>query len=154
MDVSIVQMPAGKTREALSLVASAGLHASDLTTDMLQDFLIALDEKQHVRGVVGMQVLGEVGLLRALAVAPDCQGCGVGKQLVRGLEVHAERKGVSELYLLTLTADSFFRNLGYQPTERLAVPDCVAYTEEFQTLCPASAVCLCKQLSCGQTGTA
>jgi N-acetylglutamate synthase-like GNAT family acetyltransferase len=49
--------------------------------------------------------------------------------------------------LLTETAETFFRRLGYTVIERDQAPSAVASSAEFRTLCPATAVCMTKRLS-------
>jgi amino-acid N-acetyltransferase len=50
------------------------------------------------------------------------------------------------LYLLTTTADAFFRRLGYEQTARELAPPAIKATREFSSLCPSSSIFMVKQL--------
>lgn len=56
------------------------------------------------------------------------------------LEEDAARRGISQVYLLTETAESFFAIRGYSVATREDAPAEIAVAEEFTTLCPDSAV--------------
>src|SRR5919109_1866946 len=85
------------------LLEAANLPTSDVMPEKLDTFY-ALEHDGHVRGIVGLELFGNVGLLRSLVVSPEERMHGVGSRLV----VHAERvaaaRGVASLYLLTTTA--------------------------------------------------
>lgn len=97
-------------------------------------------------GVGGLETYGSAGLLRSLVVRERYRGEGYGTALCDALEAEAARAGAETLYLLTTTATGFFRARGYERVERSAVPDSIAGTTEFETLCPASATALRKPL--------
>jgi amino-acid N-acetyltransferase len=136
--------PADGTAVADQLRA-AGLPVDDLSTAAGLALLTARCGGQ-LAGVVGVQALGAAGLLRSLAVAPEFRGRGLGGQLVAEAEALARARGVKDLYLLTTTAETYFARRGYTPAERGAAPAALQATGEFQSLCPASAVCLRKTL--------
>ena len=62
------------------------------------------------------------------------------------MEEYAKSLKVSTLYLLTITAEAFFQKQGYRQTARNSAPLEIQLTTEFQSLCPASAVCMAKLL--------
>jgi amino-acid N-acetyltransferase len=53
------------------------------------------------------------------------------------------------MYLLTTTAEGFFARRSYEKVDRDAVPGVIKETAEFQSLCPASAVCMVRHLGPG-----
>jgi len=59
-------------------------------------------------------------------------------------EGHAAAHGVSDLYLLTTTADAWFRGHGYSPAARDTAPPAIRATSQFSGLCPAAASLLHK----------
>ncbi len=67
--------------------------------------------------------------------------------LVQELERRARACDVSQLVLLTQTATRFFEHQGYQVIDRQQVPQAVQGSEEFRSLCPASATCMVKMLA-------
>ena len=95
-------------------------------------------------GVVGVEMYQESGLLRSLAVHPAYREKGVGSRLTRKIESFARHNGIKTLYLLTMTAADFFSKIGYEVTKRDKIPESIAKTEEFNNICPISAVCLFK----------
>jgi amino-acid N-acetyltransferase len=77
------------------------------------------------------------------------RGRGCGSRLVAEAERHAARLGVQSLYLLTTTAEDFFRALGYATIARELAPEAIRNTREFSSLCPASSVVMVKRLASG-----
>jgi amino-acid N-acetyltransferase len=86
-------------------------------------------------GCVGLEVYENYALLRSLAVHPDFRRRGIGMSLVRRITDNAKVRGINQLYLLTDTAEDFFRNLGFNPVDRVDVPSTVRQSIEFTTLC-------------------
>ena len=105
-----------------------------------------IQDSGQIVGSVGLEICGEFGLLRSLALSESLRGQGIGEQLVGQIEEYARSKNISSIYLLTTTADQFFTHLGYQTVRRENAPAPVQDTTEFQSICPASAVCMCKQI--------
>jgi len=100
----------------------------------------------QMAGVVGLELLGDVALLRSLAVPAEYRGRWIGSQLTCKAEAYARSQGVEVLYLLTLTAEVFFARRGYRVVGRDTAPAAIQETTEFRSLCPDSAVCMVKHL--------
>jgi amino-acid N-acetyltransferase len=130
---------------ASALLASANLPTSDLTEDHCRHFFFIGPDDAPL-GLVGLELLGDVALLRSLVVAPTGRNSGAGSALVRHAEDHARRRGVRNLYLLTTTAEAFFARRGYERAAREAAPAAIKATREFAGLCPASSAFMAKQL--------
>lgn len=143
---TIAVFSASEKNRILDLLSDAELPVEDLTNAKLKNFLIAKGRDGAVIGVVGVEMYGNNGLLRSLTVRPSHRGIGIGHQLTREIESFAWRNGIRTLYLLTMTAAEFFPKLGYEVTQRDKVPKKIRETEEFQNVCPDSAVCLLKVL--------
>jgi amino-acid N-acetyltransferase len=107
----------------------------------LPNFLVAVEDS-CVIGTIGLEVLPGMGLLRSLAVTDEHRGRGVAGALYRALVERARAHGLLELWLLTTTAEAFFVRLGFEAAARREVPEMVQATEEFRSLCPATAVCM------------
>ncbi len=129
-----------------ALLAACGLPEADLEAAHFQHFFGCGPESEP-RGIVGVELLGPVALLRSLAVHESARGRGCGARLVREAERHAAANRVRELYLLTESADGFFLALGYEPVERAAVPEPIRGTGEFTHLCPSGARVMRKDLA-------
>lgn len=141
---SLVISAAGPDERAtiVALLVAAGLPATDLEP---VDLHVARDDGQIV-GAIGLERHAQAGLLRSLVVEPDKRGCGIGSRLVEHLEAVAVAAGLTELVLLTETASDFFMRRGYRSIERVQAPAGVRDSEEFRSLCPASAVCMSRLL--------
>ncbi len=103
-------------------------------------------EADSLVGYGGLEGEGADRLLRSIVILADRRGHGLGRTLVTTLEQQARNRGVERLHLLTTTAASFFRALGYTDADRGAAPQAVAASREFTALCPASAAYLVKAL--------
>jgi amino-acid N-acetyltransferase len=127
------------------LLAEAELPTSDLSPLHLEHFF-ACGPIDAPQGVVGLELYGNVALLRSLAVSTGSRGNGYGKALIAHAERYARSQGVREVYLLTTTAAELFERLDYRRIERESAPDVIGQTEEFSALCPSSSVFMVKML--------
>lgn len=134
----------------LALLSANALPTDDLASVDLGDFFCT-GMPEAPRAVIGFQCEtprdGAVALLRSLAVDDAAKGQGHGKELVGFLEQHCSEQGIQALFLLTTTAEAFFAALGYHVVPRSQVPAAIQATDEFSSLCPASAVVMRKALS-------
>ncbi|MBI3899855.1 MAG: GNAT family N-acetyltransferase [Gammaproteobacteria bacterium] len=128
-----------------NLLAAENLPTADITDTLLAHFF-GYGDKSAPDGVIGFELHGNTALLRSLAVTAVQRGRGVGSRLVVHAEQYARANGIESLYLLTTTAEKFFRRRGYQPSARAAAPAGIRDTTEFSSLCPASAVLMVKNL--------
>jgi amino-acid N-acetyltransferase len=127
------------------LLAAAQLPTDDLTERHCEHFFFTgVDGAPD--GLVGLELLGDVALLRSLAVAAGRRGSGAGSRLLSHAEAHARAQGVRRVYLLTTTAESFFARRGYRRADRASAPDAIRATREFSALCPASSAFMVKLL--------
>jgi amino-acid N-acetyltransferase len=130
------------------VLAAGGLDHEDITPSHLQHFLVLKDDPSStLTGMVGLEIRNNMALLRSLAVIEPRRNKGLATQLVREIEKYARSQQVDTLYLLTLTAERFFAKQGYRKTDRKSAPDAIQETTEFNSLCPATAVCMKKNLS-------
>ena len=104
------------------------------------DRFIVAHAGNDVVGCCGLEVHGETGLLRSLAVARSHRGRGLGERCARAAIEQARRHGLSALYLLTTTASDYFVRLGFELCPRDDAPDAIRGSWEFRTGCPAMAV--------------
>ena len=138
---------AGKENESdiKQLLADCDLLHEDIGPALLEHFLLGWDGARLV-AVVGLEIKNNSALLRSLAVDPAYRNRRIATTLVGKIEDHAQSLKVARLYLLTLTAEAFFTKRGYRKAERDSAPAGIQETAEFKNLCPASAVCLVKDL--------
>jgi len=129
----------------VTLLEAAKLPTGDLRDEMLRHFFYAASEGTP-QGLVELEILGGEALLRSLVVESQARGLGLGKSLVEHAEKHAAAQGVKSLYLLTTTAESFFKRLNYARVDRDAAPPTIQGTREYASLCPESSAFMVKQL--------
>jgi amino-acid N-acetyltransferase len=125
------------------------LEEQDLPTDDIatkQDSLYVYTVDSTRIGVGGLECYESVALLRSVAIESSKQNEGYGHSLCRQLCKQAAASGVTELYLLTTTADGFFADLGFREIQREDAPSTIQQTSEFRDLCPTTASCMMKQL--------
>jgi amino-acid N-acetyltransferase len=151
MTVTVRASKAADFRAVRDLLSAAQLPTEDLDSAPGLHFWVAEDEDGIV-GAIGLELFGPAGLLRSLVVAPLHRGHGLGSMLVATLEREARTRLAEVLVLLTETAEAFFRRHGFEAVEREYVPDEVKLSAEFQSLCPASAVCMTKLLPLTHSG--
>ena len=96
----------------------------------------------ELAGVAGLEVHGEDGVLRSVAVAESYRGVGLGARLTEAVVERARAAGLSRLYLLTTTAESYFPRHGFRRIERAEASESVQASVEFREACPASAVAM------------
>ena len=130
----------------IALLKASRLPTDDLCEERVGHFVVATAEGSLV-GVCGLEVFGDAGLPRSLAVEPAWRGSGLGERLVAENERRAHAAGLSALYLLTTTAQTYLQRLGYEDVPRDGVPAAIAAHPQFRGLCPASAKCMRKMLA-------
>lgn len=97
-------------------------------------------------GLVGIEISGTDALLRSLVVAENARTQGIGSALVQHTEDYATSRRVRAMYLLTMTAESFFQRRGYRRVDRAQAPQAIQSTAEFASLCPATSAFMMKPL--------
>ena len=127
------------------LLEEAGLPTSDLRTSKPK-FTVLWDDGRVV-AAGALEVFGSAALLRSVVVARDRRRAGLGRVIVQELENVAHAARIARVILLTQTAAEFFAHHGYRVIGRNEVPQDVQGSEEFHSLCPASATCMMKVLS-------
>ena len=121
------------------------LLANDLPTAGVEDhwktFLVARDGDVMV-GCGGAEAYQFAALIRSIAVKQEYRSHGIGRRLVRQLLDRLASRGLREFYLLTTTAEEYFKKRGFKPIDRDEVHPQLLSSREFQDACPASAVCM------------
>ncbi|MEW5958258.1 MAG: arsenic resistance N-acetyltransferase ArsN2 [Chloroflexota bacterium] len=122
----------------LTLLEQSGLPQDGLS-DHFEGALLARNG-QDIVGCAAIEIYGQAGLLRSVAVAEAWRGQSLGRRLTEKALTLARQRGLTELYLLTETAGDFFPRFGFTPIARAEVPPAVQQSVEFSTACPASAL--------------
>ena len=104
-------------------------------------FLVARDGRKIV-ACGGAEAYQVAALIRSIAVDPQYRKHGLGRRLVRQLLDRLASHGLRDFYLLTTTAEDYFKKRGFKRIERDEVHPQLLASREFQGACPASAVCM------------
>jgi len=132
-----------------ALLERSNLPVKDLHQGGLTRFF-GVEADGELAGVIGLESHGGAGLLRSLAVSPQRRGQGLGQALVAHLERVARREGVTDLWLLTTTAEPFFKVLGYRAAPREEAPEGIRNSSEFRDICPSTAACMHRHLGAAE----
>jgi N-acetylglutamate synthase-like GNAT family acetyltransferase len=127
----------------LTLLGGAELPTAGVTDFFPGGYAVARSGSSVV-AVAGLEIHGDVGLLRSVAVLPALRGAGLARQLVEHRLRAAREQNLRAVYLLTTTASDYFRSLGFEDRARSEAPERLRRSSEFRTVCPESAACLAK----------
>lgn len=123
-----------------ALLTASGLPTAGVD-DHWKTFLVARDGDALV-ACGGAEAYQFAALIRSVAVAPDYRSHGVGRRIVRQLLDRLASRGLREFYLLTTTAEAYFRKRGFKTIDRDEVHPQLLSSREFQDACPTTAVCM------------
>jgi amino-acid N-acetyltransferase len=130
--------------QTLGLLERCGLPRDGLETS--DTVIVVAKDDDRVWGCAALEVYGESGLLRSVAVDPAHRRETLGTHLVERMLRYAEQYGIKELYLLTETAAEYFSRFGFRPIAREAVSPAIHASLEWTSVCPASAQAMVVEL--------
>lgn len=120
-----------------TLLEKVGLPNEAAHDEQFSSFFVLHNERGIV-GAVGLEVLGDDAILRALSVDPESRGIGYGWMLAEIAIGEARWRGVRRIYLVTEFASDFFAaKFGFRVVDRSTLSKQVAGHETFSR--PASA---------------
>jgi N-acetylglutamate synthase-like GNAT family acetyltransferase len=102
----------------------------------IDDFVVAVDERGRIFACGALKEYSpSVAEVAAIAVAPEAQGNGLGREIVTAVESLATKRGVMHVFALTLQP-AFFEAIGYQRVDRARYPekirrDCLSCARRF-----------------------
>jgi amino-acid N-acetyltransferase len=102
----------------------------------IDDYLVAVDDRGRILGCGALKEYSpSIAEVAAIAVSPDAQGSGLGRRIVEAVEELARKRGVPEVFALTLEP-KFFEALGYARVDRARYPekirrDCIGCARRF-----------------------
>jgi amino-acid N-acetyltransferase len=118
-DTKIRRYQADDKLKIEKLLASVELAAQDLSEVKLTHFFVLPTVNNNIIATIGLEPLGNIGLLRSLAVDKRFQDSGYGSFLITYLEKYSYSMGLTHLFLLTTTALDFFLRKGYRLKKRI-----------------------------------
>jgi N-acetylglutamate synthase-like GNAT family acetyltransferase len=139
-------LPPGERLALARALVKAGLPADDVDATGRLFWRFETEDRVLPVGYGGLEAHGRDALLRSVLVLPPARNRGVGRAIVRLLEVEAMTLKCRAAWLITADAAPFFERLGYTPCDRAKVPAAIRATKQFATLCPASATVMTKRL--------
>lgn len=139
-DITIQPAKAEDLHAIKSLLEANGLPVAGVD-DHWKTFLVARDGEKLV-GCGGAEAYQFAALIRSVAVDPAYRSHGIGRRLVRQLLDRLASRGLREFYLLTTTAEAYFRKRGFKTIDRDEVHPQLMSSREFQDACPSTAVCM------------
>jgi amino-acid N-acetyltransferase len=124
----------------IQLLEVSGLPHSDIVPGKQQFVVAEIDQK--IIGCAGYEAYSRNGLFRSLAVGPLYRNMGIARTMTEKIIALAQAQGIKEFFLLTTTAGKFFGNSGWEMINRNDVPEDIARTTEFLSICPSEALCM------------
>jgi amino-acid N-acetyltransferase len=119
------------------------LRGADLPVEGVDDhwktFVVAKDGGRVV-ACGGSEAYQFAALIRSIAVDPEYRGKGLGRRVVRQLLDRLASRGLREFYLLTTTAEEYFKKRGFKTVDRDEVHPQIMASAELQGACPDGAV--------------
>jgi len=92
---------------------------------------LVLEDAGQIVASAGLELYGTAALLRSVAVQQDYRNRGLARAMVNQLMKQARSQGVRAVYLLTTTAQQYFRRMGFETMPREAVDPAVTTSAEF-----------------------
>ena len=108
----------------------------EITSMAVDDYLVAVDGHGRILGCGSLKEYSpSVAEVAAIAVSPAAQGLGLGRRIVAAVEALARKRGIPEVFALTLEPQ-FFEALGYVRIDRARYPekirrDCIGCARRF-----------------------
>ena len=128
----------------IQLLSQSSLPTTDLPPQLLHFFKAEING--NLAGTVGLEIYDSYALLRSLVVDNAYRSQKIGQQLLDQALQYARSQGITEVYLITNTAEEYFEKQGFAKVERNSVPTPIQKTQQFQGVCPSSATVMYKAL--------
>lgn len=102
----------------------------------VDDYVVAVDGRGDILACGALKEYSpSIAEVAAIAVSPHAQGLGLGRKIVAAVEQLARKRGIPEVFALTLEP-KFFEALGYARVDRARYPekirrDCIACARRF-----------------------
>jgi N-acetylglutamate synthase-like GNAT family acetyltransferase len=113
----------------------------------IDDYVVGVTRRGDVLACGALKEYSpSVAEIAAIAVSREVHGCGVGRAIVAAVETLAMKRGVFDVFALTLQP-AFFSAIGYQRVDRARYPekirrDCLACSRRFA----CNEICFAKNL--------
>jgi len=109
-----------------------------------ENFLVL--EQNGIAAVAGMEIQGDAGLLRSLAVRLKDRKKGFGERMTYAIIDRGREQGVRTVYLLTETAERFFGRAGFTAARREDIPAPLMQSSALDRVCPQGSTVMKKTI--------
>jgi N-acetylglutamate synthase-like GNAT family acetyltransferase len=122
-----------------NLFAEKGLmlrRTPEMVSLSIDDYVVGTDARGNLLACGALKEYSpSVAEVAAIAVAPEASGNGLGRAVVRAVEDLALKRGIFDVFALTLQPD-FFEAVGYERVDRARYPekirrDCLGCARRF-----------------------
>jgi amino-acid N-acetyltransferase len=127
-------------------LAQAKLASLDDAAQFGSQYVVALDGRERLAGVAGLEVYGSDALLRSVAVAPDAKSNGLGRRLTEDRLAWAAEHGITQAFLLTTDARAYWERFGFVEVGRSDAPPGIRSSTQWAGGCSATATSMRKAL--------
>lgn len=113
----------------------------------IDDYVVAVNERGRIVACGALKEYSpSVAEIAAIAVSREAHGCGVGRAIVGAVEALAAKRGIYDVFALTLQP-AFFAAIGYERVDRARYPekirrDCLGCIRRFA----CAEICFAKNL--------
>jgi len=129
----------------LVLLKECDLPVSDINFDK-QEFLVA-EINSEIVGSIALEKYGKNGILRSFAVRKAYRNQKIGEKLYNKTIALSKSSGIEQLYLLTTTAEQYFKKVGWKVIDRTKVPEEISSSTEFASVCPSISICMKSEIN-------
>jgi N-acetylglutamate synthase-like GNAT family acetyltransferase len=139
---SVARLIAGFADEALML-----RRTPEMVELAIDDYVVGVTRRGAIVACGALKEYSpSVAEVAAIAVSRDVHGCGVGRAVVAAVETLALKRGIFDVFALTLQP-AFFSAIGYQRVDRARYPekirrDCLGCVRRFA----CNEICFAKNL--------
>lgn len=145
MEIVVRKADENEYEEIIHLLSSNALPISDLYEKNIELYVGLSNGK--IVATVGIEYYGDCALLRSLSVKEDYKNKRIGETLLQFINDTCQRRAIQSLYLLTTTAEHYFKRFGFDVIARNDTPYVIQETREFCSICPSSAIIMRKNLA-------
>ncbi len=108
----------------------------EMVSEAIDDYVVVQDAAGELHAIGALKEYSpSIAEVAAIAVAPEAHGRGLGRAIVGAVEELARKRGIHEVFALTLEPE-FFSAIGYQRVDRARYPekirrDCLSCSRRF-----------------------
>ena len=132
-------------QEIIFLLKACDLITEDFSPVNIPDFFVIRNQCKSLIATIGLETFSNIGLLRSLAVEMNYRNQGIATILINETEKLASEKNLESLFLLTLSASSYFIKRSYTIVLREIAPVWIKQSKQFLELCPETSVIMQKK---------